>query len=541
MAGIVEYMNEHTLVFDGAMGTMLQARGFQSGALPETLNEANPELILGVHRAYVEAGADVVTANTFQANELKMGAAARGAVLAGVELAKKSGARFVALDVGPLGQMLRPLGALAFEDAVRIFKAQMRAAEDAGADVILIETFSDIHEAKAAIIAAKEETKLPIFCSMSYEEGGRTFMGLPAEAAAVTLSALGVSALGANCSLGPEKLAPTVLKLLKYASVPVLLQANAGLPRMKDGCAAYDMPLDEYIRPVKAMIEAGVRVVGGCCGTTPETIRALRAIADAQKPFKPSAPRVTACASASQLIEFASSPVIVGDRLNPAGRADIQAALLDGEYYVLSDEALEQLDEGAQVLDLSVAAPGVDEAAAMPCAVEEIQMVSAAPLMLDSTNFDALEAGLRACRGRPILNSIPGMDADMARLFPLAKKYGALVVAMTIDENGTPSTAAGRLEIAKKLLKCALEHGLSKEDLLIDCVVLTKAHQPEQRQETLSAVSLVKEKLGLKTLLGIRNISYGLEGREAIDAAFLKDAIAAGLNAALLNPAHAMG
>lgn len=538
MAGILEYMRDNILLFDGAMGTMLQARGVRSGELEETFNDKNSELILDIHKAYVKAGADVVTANTFQANEIKMGSGARDANLRGVELSRKSGAKFVALDVGSLGQMLKPLGTLDFEDAFSMFRTQMRAGRDAGADVILIETFSDIYEAKAAILAAKEETELPIFCSMSFEENGRTFMGMPADAAVVALQALGVSAVGANCSLGPALLKPIIETILQFARVPVLLQANAGLPKMEDGRAVYDLPIGQYIEPVLEMLGMGVSIVGGCCGTTPETIAALSKVIKGMKPARRKAPRVTACASASACVVFGGSAVRIGERINPSGRPELIEAINGGEFYLLADEAADQVSEGAQVLDVNVAVPCPCEAAALKSAVTEIQMMTAAPLALDSTDAAALEAGLRAYRGRPILNSVTGKKEDMARLFPLAKKYGALVIGMAIDERGVPDTARKRLEIARKLLASALEHGLAKEDLLIDCVTLTKAYQEDQMKETIEAVRLVNRELGLKTVLGISNVSHGLPEREKVNAAFLTEALAAGLNAAIYNPAQ---
>jgi 5-methyltetrahydrofolate--homocysteine methyltransferase len=489
-------MHEHVLVFDGAMGTMLQARGFRGPALPETLNESDPALVLGIHRAYAEAGADVITANTFQANRVKLGDRAADAIRAGVALAKQAGARFTALDVGPLGQVLKPLGALDFEDAYDMFAEQMRAGRDAGADVILIETFSDIHEAKAAILAAKEYTDLPIFCSMSYQAGGRTFMGLPAAAAAVALQALGVAALGANCSLPPAQLTPVVDALLQYARVPVLVQANAGMPVMRDGEATYDMSAEAYVSPVIEMMRAGVRVVGGCCGTTPETIRALKRAAERIGAREAAAPRAVACASASRLVEFGGAPVCIGGRLNPVGRPDLTDALAREDYGALIDEAMDQEDEGAQVLSLRVAAPGVDEARAQPRAFGVLQGVCAAPPSRHAASAEALEAGLRAYRGRPILNAIPCVEADMARLFPLAKKYGALAVVVTRDENGVPETADERLEIARRLLAAARAHGLDGTDLLVDCA----AHAPEQREAALKAAALIKRELGLVTL-----------------------------------------
>lgn len=533
-----EWLTNDLLLFDGAMGTMLQQRGLQPGALPERFNLTDPDIVTGIHREYVAAGADIITANTFQAHELKLHEAhsVEAIVGAGIGCARKAGARYVALDVGPLGQLLEPLGTISFERAYSIFRRQMVAGEQAGADVILIETISDLYEAKAAILAAKENTSLPVFCSMTFQEDGRTFLGCDPLTATVALQGFGVDALGVNCSLGPKLLAPVVETMLTYARVPVLVQANAGLPVYRDGQSVYETQPGEYADEVLAMVRSGVRIVGGCCGTTPEYLRRIKQRLRGIKPV-PVQPRlVSACTSGNKTVLLDGVTTEIGERLNPTGKKKLQAALRAGDTGYLVGEALSQVEAGAQILDINVGLPDLDEPAVMARVVRIIQEVTSTPLQIDSSDPAAIEAALRVYNGKPVINSVNGKRAVMDAIFPLAKKYGALVVGLTLDEEGIPHTASGRLAIARRILETALRYGVPKEDLLIDCLVLTASAQQAQVKETLAAIRLVKAELGLKTVLGVSNVSFGLPNRDMMNAAFLAAALGAGLDAAILNP-----
>ena len=533
---VLELMKDNVLILDGAMGTMLQQRELKLGSLPEVLNLSNPELIIDIHREYVLAGADVVSANTFQAHELKLGEhSVEDVVSAGIRCARESGARFVALDVGPLGQLLEPLGNISFERAYEVFRRQMIAGEKAGADLIIIETISDLHEAKAAILAAKENTGLPVFCTMTFQEDGRTFLGCDPLTAVITLQGLQVDALGVNCSLGPDKLAPAIETILRYSHVPVILQANAGLPVQRDGEAYYEMQAERYADFVVPMVQKGVKVVGGCCGTTPEHICLIKERLSGISPIAIQPVRVSACTSGSETVILDETVTEIGERLNPTGKKKLQAALRSGDMSYLVNEAINQIEAGAQVLDVNVGLPELDEPAVMAKVIRELQGVITAPLQIDSASPSAIEAGLRVYNGKPIINSVNGKRESMEAIFPLAKKYGALVVGLTLDEGGIPPTARGRLEIARRMRDTALEYGLQPEDLLIDCLVLTASAQQAQVKETLEAIRLVKTELGLKTVLGVSNVSFGLPERELINATFLAAALGAGLDAAILN------
>ena len=535
---VTEWLKKDKIhLFDGAMGTMLQQRGLKPGGLPELLNLSNPDIVTQIHTEYVHAGADIITANTFQAHELKLhGHSVEAVVTAGIRCAHASGARLVALDVGPLGQLLEPLGTVPFEKAYDVFKRQMTAGEQAGADLIIIETISDLYEAKAAILAAKENTRLPVFCTLTFQADGRTFLGCDALTATITLQGLGVDALGVNCSLGPDKMGPIIDVMLQYAHVPVILQANAGLPVYRDGEAFYEMQAGPYADWVVQMVRKGVRIVGGCCGTTPETIRAMRDSLRGVKPTVTKPLRVGACTSNSQTVILDGKTTAIGERLNPTGKKKLQAALRAGDMDFLINEALVQIEAGAQILDVNVGLPELDEPTVMAKTITELQGIIAVPLQIDSASTAALEAGLRAYNGKPIINSVNGKQTSMAAVFPLAKKYGALVVGLTLDENGIPPTAQGRLAIARRIRDTALVYGLPPEDLLIDCLTLTASAQQSQVKETLEAIRLVKKTLGLKTVLGVSNVSFGLPARPLMNAGFLAAALGAGLDAAILDP-----
>ena len=534
---VMEQLKAGFLILDGAMGTMLQKRGLAAGALPELLNLHDPGVVTQIHREYAEAGADVITANTFGAHELKLqDHSVEEVVGAGIKCARDAGARFTALDVGPTGRLVGPLGDLSFERAYEVFRRQMTAGEKSGADLIIIETISDPYEAKAAILAAKENTKLPVFCTMTFEESSRTFLGCDALTATVILQGLGVDALGVNCSLGPDKIAPIVKTMLKYSHVPVILQANAGLPVLRGGEAFYEMPPEVYAGHAAQMARLGARVIGGCCGTTPEHIREIRRQLEGMKPVVTNPARVGMCTSGSRTVIFDGAAIAVGERINPTGKDELEAALRLKDMDYLADMAIEQVDAGAQILDVNVGLPGLDEPAAMAWAIREIQQAVAVPLQIDSANPAAIEAGLRCYNGKAVINSVNGKAESMAAIFPLAKKYGAMVIALTLDECGIPPDASGRLTIARRIRDTALSYGFPGEDLLIDCLALTAAAQQEQVPQTLEAVRLVKSELGLKTVLGVSNVSFGLPGRKIINATFLAAAFGAGLDCAIINP-----
>jgi len=525
------------LFFDGAMGTMLQSRGLTAGQLPELYNLTHPELVTDIHRAYVTAGADIITSNTFQAHELKLGEhSVEAVVAAGITCAKAAGPRFVALDVGPLGQLMEPMGTVRFEQAYEVFRRQMVAGEAAGADLILIETISDLYEAKAAILAAKENTNLPVFCTMTFQADGRSFVGCDPLTAVLTLQGLGVDALGVNCSMGPDALRPVVETMLAHARVPVLLQANAGLPTICNGHSCYHLSVADYAEQVIAMVNQGVSIIGGCCGTTPEHIQLLKTLFQDKKPVPTNSQTLTACTSGTHTVVLDGKTTVIGERLNPTGKKAMQAALRENNIDYLLGEAIAQTNAGAQVLDLNLGLPELDEPALFSAVVRQVQAITQAPLQIDSTNAAAIEAGVRIYNGLPIINSVNGKQAVMDAIFPIAKKYGALVIGLTLDESGIPATAEERLAIARRIRTCARSHGIPDENLIIDCLVLTVSAQQPLVKETLAAIRLVKAQLGLKTTLGVSNVSFGLPNRELLNASFLAAALGASLDSAIINP-----
>ncbi|MCL1853855.1 MAG: homocysteine S-methyltransferase family protein [Peptococcaceae bacterium] len=546
MLNLTTLTQDKILFFDGAMGTMLQQRGLTPGGLPELLNLSQPDLITSIHQEYVRAGADVVTTNTFQANELKLaqhsadtaeaGANIEDIVNAAIRCARASGAPYTALGVGPLGQLMEPVGTVSFEQAYAIFRRQMLAGAAAGADLILIETFSDLYEAKAAILAAKENTDLPVICSLTFLENGRTFVGCDALTAVVALQDLGADALGVNCSVGPDSLKDIVATLLTYARVPVIVQANAGMPVIRGDQAVYELTPEAYAAAVAAMARQGVRMVGGCCGTTPATIAKLREHLGGLRPAPLCPQPATACTSGSQTIILDGTTTEIGERLNPTGKPKMQQALRAGDTSYLINEALAQVQAGAQILDVNVGLPELDEPAVLVHTIRAIQAVTNLPLQIDSADPAAIAAAIRVYNGKPIINSVNGKQDSMEQIFPLVKKYGALVIGLTLDENGIPPTAQGRLAIARRLRNTAQSYGIPPQNLLIDCLVLTASAQQAQVRETLAAIRQIKAELNLKTVLGVSNVSFGLPNRDVINAAFLAAALGAGLDAAILNP-----
>ncbi len=536
---LLQELKDRLILFDGAMGTMLQKSGLRLGELPELFNITEPSLITDIHREYVKAGADIITTNTFQANSYKLkdsGYSVEAVVAAGVKVAKESGAKWVALDIGPIGKMMKPLGEVSFQEAYDVFKQQVIAGAEAGADLILIETISDIYEARAAILAAKENSALPVFCTMTFQGDGRTFLGTDAITAATVLQALGVDALGINCSLGPKELMPILKELINYSNIPVLIQPNAGLPVIVDGETIFPIVAEEFSRYVREMAEAGARLLGGCCGTSPEHIGCVKEAITGLQPKEISQKALTSVASGTRTVVLEDKITIIGERINPTGKKRLKEALRNNQIEVLLAEAIEQTNAGAEVLDVNVGLPEIDEVIMLQRVVQEIQGVVDTPLQLDTINPEALEAAIRLYNGKPIINSVNGKEKSMAEVFPIAKKYGACVIGLTLDERGIPQTAEERLEIAERIMHRALEYGIPKENLLIDCLVVTASAQQAMVKETVKAVGLVKERLGLKTTLGVSNVSFGLPQRELINRSFLAAVLTAGLDAPIMDP-----
>ncbi|NLL70840.1 MAG: dihydropteroate synthase [Epulopiscium sp.] len=528
------------LVFDGAMGTMLQQFGMKAGELPESYNIHSPALIKKIHQQYIQAGADVITANTFGANRYKLNHTSfslEQVIQKGVAIAKETAkGQLVALDIGPLGQLMEPYGTLRFEEAYDVFKEQIIIGAKAGADLILIETMSDLYEAKAAILAAKENTELPIICTMTFQSDGRTLTGTDPLTMVNVLQSLGITALGLNCSLGPKEMMPILSQVLAYSTIPVIVQANAGLPKLVNDETVFDITPEEFQKWAVEMATQGVLLLGGCCGTTPDHIKELKKGLKNVKPLPPQGKRITAASSSTYTVTLGREVKIIGERINPTGKKLLKKALVQGDMDYLLKEAINQKEHGAHILDINVGLPEIDEKALMIQAIKEIQGIVTLPLQIDSVVPEVIEAGARICNGRPIINSVNGDDEIMDAIFPIAKKYGCLVIALTLDHKGIPKTGEERLLIAERILKKAKSYGIEKEDMIVDCLVLTASAQQEEVKETIKAVRLVKEKLGVMTTLGISNVSFGLPARGILNRTFLATALSAGLDAPILNP-----
>ncbi|MEY7999128.1 homocysteine S-methyltransferase family protein [Clostridium sp. Mt-5] len=527
------------IFFDGAMGTMLQKYGLQVGQLPEVFNVTNPETIKKIHRQYLQAGSDIIIANTFGANELKYNFSSytiKDVITAGVKIAKEeAGDKLVALDIGPTGQIMEPTGSLSFQSAYKLFKNQVVIGEKAGADIILIETMSDLYEAKAAVLAAKENSSLPIFCTMTFQQDGRTLMGTDPKTMVFTLEALGVDVLGVNCSLGPGELQGIVDEILKYASIPVMVQPNAGLPRYDGKNTIYDITPEEFSKNILLMAKKGVRIFGGCCGTNPEFIKTIIGELKDVLPREVREKNYTAVCSSTDTVFLGNEIKIIGERINPTGQETYKKELREGKVNYIKKEAMAQKSEGAHILGLNVGLPEIDEVKMMEKAIKAVQQVIQLPVNIDSPNSKVLEAGARIYNGKPIINSVNGRKKSMEEVFPIVKKYGGCVVALTIDEEGIPDSAEGRVKIAEKIIKTAACYGISKKDIIVDCLTLTVSAQQKEVMETIKAVKLVKEKFGVKTILGVSNISYGLPRRCILNRTFLALALNAGLDLPIIN------
>ena len=527
------------ILLDGGMGTMLQAAGLPIGQLPELWNVTRPEAVTAIHRRYVEAGSRVLYTNTFGANRCKAAGCGRSVkelVEGGVRCARAAAEGRdvkVALDIGPTGRLLEPLGDLGFEEACEIFREIVVSGAEAGADLIVVETMSDLNEMRAAVLAAKENSNLPVWATMTFEATGRSFLGVTVGAMALTLTGLGVDALGFNCSLGPKELLGLVRELREWTALPLILKPNAGLPDPATG--EYHITPEEFAAELSQAPALGVSILGGCCGTTPEFIRAAAATLRDLRPAP--RPKKTRCGVCSATTVAETNAVrVIGERINPTGKKRFQQALREGDIDYIVLRGVEQQDAGADILDVNVGLPGLDEPEMMRRTVRALQAAVDLPLQIDSSDPRAIEAGLRACCGKAVVNSVNGKAEVLETVLPLCKKYGAAVVGLCMDENGIPLDWRGRVAIARRILDAALAHGIAKEDVFIDCLTLTVSAQQEQAVETLRAVRAVKEELGLHTVLGVSNISFGLPARETITRSFLTQAMYAGLDLPIVNP-----
>ena len=535
------FKQSNTILLDGGMGTMLQAAGLKLGARPEELNITDPALIEGIHGQYAAAGSRIVNANTFGASAHKLAGSAytlEQVITAGIENCKRACAPYgalTALDVGPLGELLEPSGTLAFEDAVAEYTRIVKAGEAAGADLIFFETYTDLYELKAALLAAKENTHLPILASMSFEAGGRTFTGCTVESFAATARGLGADAVGINCSLGPKEIFPMAKRLAEAVpgNFPVFVKPNAGLPRA-DG-SGYDITPQLFALQMKPYRELHLFAAGGCCGTTPEFIKLLNGTFAGCTPGRP-AHRMPSVLCTPVDTVTVDGITVVGERINPTGKKRFQQALREGDMNYVLEQAVSQAEAGAQILDVNVGAPGVDEPVLMEQVVKALQSVTSLPLQLDSSNVEALARGLRVYNGKPIVNSTNGEPEKLAAILPLCKKYGAAIVGLAIDEKGIQPKAADRVAIARRITEAALAAGIPREDIYIDCLTLTASAQQEDVLATVQALEACKKELGVRTVLGVSNISFGLPCRTYLNTTFLTMAMYAGLDLAIMNP-----
>ncbi len=529
-------MNKITIL-DGAMGTMLQKSGLELGGCPEALSITNPDLITDIHKMYIGSGADIIYTNTFGANEYKLkdsGYSVEEIISASVAAAKRATegtSTKVALDIGPTGMLLEPLGTLPFEKAYDMFVCQMKAGVDA--DLIVIETMTDLLEVKAAVLAAKENTNLPVYVTMTFEENGRTFTGCSALSMAATLEGLGVDAIGLNCSLGPNQVYEITRVLCENTTLPVIVKPNAGLPR-PDG-SGYDIDENGFAAAMEKILALGVTIVGGCCGTTPDYIKALADMAKTKTPVERKNTPVSCVASSSTCVKIDGVKVI-GERINPTGKKLFKQALINNDMNYILNQALSQAQAGAHILDVNVGLPEIDEKEMMVKTVKALQSITDLPLQIDSSNPEVIEAALRIYNGKAIVNSVNGEDKSLHTVLPIVKKYGAAVVGLTLDEKGIPALAQERVAIAEKIINTALSYGIKREDIYIDCLTLTASAEQDKVEETLKAVETVKEKFGVHTVLGVSNISFGLPNRELINKTFLALALGRGLDLPIINP-----
>lgn len=541
---ITEFFKDHIVLLDGGLGTLLQAAGMGPGEQSETWNLTHPEVVQNIHRDYYEAGSNIVCANTFGVNALKYSDAEMerliSAAVENVRIAKNTAnatqEKFIALDIGPTGKLLRPYGDLDFEDAVAAFAKTVRIGARCGVDLVMIETMNDSYETKAALLAVKENCDLPVFVSNVYGEDGKLMTGADPEAMVAMLEGMGADAIGVNCSLGPRALRPVIDRLLSASSTPIFFKPNAGLPRSVDGKTVYDVLPDDFSDEVADAVKQGVRAAGGCCGTTPDYIKAL------YKKIKHLTPKPivqkhrTVVSSYTHAVAFGESPILIGERINPTGKKRFKQALAEHDVDYILQEGLNQQARGVQILDVNVGLPEINETEMLREATTELQAIIDLPLQIDTSDPVAMEAALRRYNGKAMVNSVSGKEDSMRAIFPLVKKYGGLVVALTLDEKGIPETAEGRVEIAKKILRTAEEYGISKNDLIFDTLAMTVSADQKAALATLSALKTIREELGCHTSLGVSNVSFGLPHRDAVNATFFALALQNGLSAAIMNP-----
>lgn len=539
-----DFLRDNIVYFDGGTGTLLQEKGLRPGERPERWNILHPEIITELHKAYFDAGSNVVCANTFGANPFNFPADELEEIIkSAIENAKAAAAasaapqeKFVALDIGPSGKLLKPLGEVDFEDAVSAFAATVKLGAKYGADLILIETVNDCYETKAALLAARENCDLPVIVSNAYGEDGRLMTCATPAAMAALIEGMGAVAIGANCSLGPAQLAPVIRELLKVSSIPVMLKPNAGLPESVSGKTVYDVDACEFASTVTKLIKEGVRIAGGCCGTTPEYIKALVEKSANTAPVPVKEKNITAVSSFAKAVDLADAPILIGERINPTGKKRFKQALLENDINYILSEGIAEQERGVHILDVNVGLPGIDEAAVLTDTVCSLQAVVDLPLQIDTSNTSAMRAALRRYNGKPLVNSVNGKKESMEAVFPLLKKYGGAAVALTLDENGIPDTAEGRFDIAKKIIETAKQYGIDKKNLVFDTLAMAVSADAHSAKITLEALKRIREELGCHTLLGVSNISFGLPDREALNSTFFALALENGLSAAIMNP-----
>lgn len=537
---IRDELGKRIIFFDGGMGTMLQERGLQVGELPELWNLSHPDEMVSIHSSYLDAGADIILSNTFGANSIKFGENTAEIIKAGVKNAKtavknSNKEAYVALDIGPTGKLLKPMGTLDFEEAVGIFAEIIKVGESAGADIILIETMSDTYELKAAVLAAKENSNLPVMATAVFDENKKMLTGSSPQGMVALLEGLGVDALGMNCGLGPKQMKSICKEIARCASIPIIINPNAGLPRTENGRTVFDFDAEEFAEDMKDIVNSGAWLVGGCCGTTPEHIRRLVETCSAITPKPIEEKNNTIVSSYSQVVELGDRPVIIGERINPTGKSKFKQALRDHDMQYILSEAVKQSDAGAHILDVNVGLPEIDEVELMKETVSELQEVLPLPLQIDTTDAYAMEQALRIYNGKAMINSVNGKKEVMESIFPLVKKYGGVVIGLTIDEDGIPDTSGGRVAIAKKIYEVGASYGISKKDIVIDPLTMTLSTNQLSAQITLDAVKQIKA-MGGRTVLGVSNISFGLPQRKLINTTFFTMALQSGLSAGIINP-----
>ena len=542
---ILQELQNRILFCDGGMGSLLQEAGLKPGELPGTWNITHPEELVKIHKAYLEAGADIVTTNTFGVDRLKynkntefqLEPVIRAAVANAKEAIRQSGKQaWIGLDMGPTGKLLKPMGDLAFEDCCAIYREVVEIGADAGADFILIETMSDSYETKAAVLAAKEGCDLPIFVTVTFDERGKLLTGGSPASIVAMLEGLGVDVLGMNCGLGPVQMKEILKDVLEVSSIPVMINPNAGLPRSENGKTVYDIDAAHFAKTEEEIVDMGARIVGGCCGTTPEHIRMVAERCRDKQPVPVTKKNRTVVSSFAQAVEIGKNPVIIGERINPTGKSKFKQALRDHNLEYILREAITQQENGAAVLDVNVGLPEIDEVAMMREVVQELQAVTELPLQIDTTDTEAMEQALRIYNGKALINSVNGKQEVMDAVFPLVKHYGGTVVALTIDEEGIPATADGRMAIARKICAEAEKYGIQKKDIVIDALCMTISSEPTGALVTLETVRRVRQELGCNTILGVSNISFGLPQREIVNSNFFTMAMQSGLTAAIINP-----